>query len=132
MSTSPQPTIQPKDWHVYLLTNPHTSNTYLGVTNNPKRRLRQHNGEISGGAKATHSFGKDWTIHALISNLTKSQALSMERTCKNKRRRAKGKTPLERRLYTINSVLPKFPDAKFLNTDKPDAQKSYNAQNANN
>ena len=106
-TTQPTQPTQPLDWYVYLLTNPHTTNTYLGVTNNPERRLRQHNGEISGGAKATHSFGKDWRIVLLIPHLTKSKALSIERICKNKRHKAKGKTPLQRRLYTIHSVYPK-------------------------
>lgn len=39
---------------VYLLTNQTTKQyTYVGKTNNLPRRLRQHNGEVQGGAKAT-------------------------------------------------------------------------------
>lgn len=37
----------------YFLVCPGTARTYIGVTNDLKRRLRQHNGEISGGAKYT-------------------------------------------------------------------------------
>ena len=33
---------------VYLLTNTNNNYTYLGITNNSIRRLRQHNGEIKG------------------------------------------------------------------------------------
>ena len=32
------------DYKVYLLINTKNNNTYIGSTNNTKRRLRQHNG----------------------------------------------------------------------------------------
>jgi structure-specific endonuclease subunit SLX1 len=38
----------------YLLASKHPSysnHAYIGFTNDPRRRLRQHNGEIEGGAK---------------------------------------------------------------------------------
>ena len=102
-----------ENWSLYLLVNEKTPNTYLGVSTDPMRRLRQHNGEISGGAKATRSFGENWRIVLIVPSLTKSKALSIERTCKNLRHKAKGKTPLERRLYTIKSVVSsklRFPE----------------------
>lgn len=99
--------IEEKRWYIYLLTNEKTPNTYLGVTTDPKRRLRQHNGELAGGARATHSFGENWRIVLLIPNLTKSKALSIERICKNRRRKGKGKTPLERRLSIIYQTIDK-------------------------
>ena len=43
-----------EEWYCYILRNkqPQYSHlTYNGSTNNPKRRLRQHNEEISGGAR---------------------------------------------------------------------------------
>ncbi|MBA5248580.1 MAG: GIY-YIG nuclease family protein, partial [Gammaproteobacteria bacterium] len=43
-----------KTWLVYLLEC--TNNTlYCGVTNDIKKRLRQHNGEIVGGARYTRA-----------------------------------------------------------------------------
>ena len=50
-------------WYCYLLRN--TSEqfkmcTYNGSTNDLKRRLRQHNEEIKGGAKATHGKNNSW------------------------------------------------------------------------
>ncbi len=106
-SKSFSPLLQKRNWNLYLLSNATTSNTYLGVTTDPSRRLRQHNGEISGGARATRNFGKHWRIHLLVPFLTKSEALSIERTCKNKRRKGKGKTPLERRINIIHTIIDK-------------------------
>lgn len=116
--TKLQPKSQPLTWNVYLLVNEKTPNTYLGVTTDPLRRLRQHNGLLAGGAKATHSFGENWRVVLLIPFLTKSNALSIERTCKNKRHKAKGKTPLARRLYTIYSVVDRDLCLTFMDGDK--------------
>jgi predicted GIY-YIG superfamily endonuclease len=50
-------------WFVYVIYS--GNNTYIGSTNNLKRRLRQHNGEIVGGAKATKK-ATDWQYLAYI------------------------------------------------------------------
>ena len=42
-----------RSYIVYLLDNTDNARTYVGCTNNPARRLRQHRQEIKGGAKAT-------------------------------------------------------------------------------
>ena len=95
------------DYNLYLLKHTKHNKTYLGITNNTKRRLRQHNCEIKGGAKYTSAFLQDgnWIYHAIVPNLTKEQALSYERTIKNKRKTARGKTPLEKRMFLINNLL---------------------------
>ena len=45
-------------YYVYLLKCNNNNRTYIGSTNNLSRRIRQHNGEISGGAKSTS--GESW------------------------------------------------------------------------
>ena len=91
---------------VYLLTNSHNNRTYLGITNNPNRRIRQHNGEIKGGARYTHSFkgiGR-WKYKLQIINLSKSEALSIERTVKNKRNQFRGKDGISKKVDMLTSM----------------------------
>ena len=69
-------------WFCYILRNTDPrfrTMTYNGSTNDPIRRLRQHNEEISGGAKATHGKGRAWEIYVLLSGFeTHVNALSCE------------------------------------------------------
>ena len=76
-------------WIVYLLRNsiPSIKRTYLGVTTltNQSKRLRQHNGYLGGGAKYTKAFkgGGEWRYVMKITNLSKRQALSIEKRVKS-------------------------------------------------
>jgi len=92
---------------VYLLINSSNNYTYIGITNNQERRLRQHNGFLVGGAKYTSNFKKDgeWIYYGIINNLSKNIALSIEKKIQIKSRKISGKTPLERRLKAINIIL---------------------------
>lgn len=44
----------------YCLYNNENNKTYVGYTNNLTRRIRQHNGEITGGAKYTTAQHVTW------------------------------------------------------------------------
>ena len=80
-SILPTPNIS-ETWYCYILRNKqqqYAHLTYNGSTNNPKRRLRQHNEEISGGARYTHGRGGGWEIYALLTGFVDHKnALSCE------------------------------------------------------
>jgi structure-specific endonuclease subunit SLX1 len=62
----------------YILRNNDRSKTYVGITNNMPRRLRQHNGGLRGGARYTRG-GRPWKLVAFVRGfVNKSQALSFE------------------------------------------------------
>jgi predicted GIY-YIG superfamily endonuclease len=64
-------------YSVYFLMN-ERGTMYIGKTCDLPRRIRQHNGEISGGARATRGRGP-WRPVAVVSGFeTESQALMAE------------------------------------------------------
>ena len=69
-------------FYVYILVNNsdnYKNHSYIGFTNNPIRRLRQHNKEIKGGAKATTNKDSEWEFAVLITGFSdKINALSCE------------------------------------------------------
>ena len=92
-------------YYCYILKNsylPHKNRTYIGYTINPSRRIRQHNQEISGGAKYTSAFGnKSWYIYCLISgfpdNITALQCeWRLKHPCKKKKLMKKFYGPIGR------------------------------------
>ncbi|PRQ54890.1 putative GIY-YIG nuclease superfamily [Rosa chinensis] len=55
-----------KSWSVYLILSTNAPiKTYVGVTTDFSRRLKQHNGELKGGAKASRA-GRPWICACLI------------------------------------------------------------------
>lgn len=53
-------------FYCYIVKN-EKNNTYNGYTNNLTRRIRQHNGEIKGGARATSNRGP-WYFLAILTS----------------------------------------------------------------
>lgn len=65
------------NWRAYLIEN--SGCTYVGVSPTPTKRLRQHNGEILGGAKYTTSKGGGWRhLFQVTGFRTSSEALQFE------------------------------------------------------
>jgi predicted GIY-YIG superfamily endonuclease len=50
--------LAPGSYVCYVIANADFTRTYAGMTNHFGRRIRQHEGHLRGGAKATRSFGK--------------------------------------------------------------------------
>lgn len=76
-------------YYCYLLISSQigSQRTYIGATTDVDRRLRQHNGEITGGAKATR-MNRPWCMVCFVSGFkTWSDALSFEYFWKRKHRR---------------------------------------------
>jgi predicted GIY-YIG superfamily endonuclease len=75
---------------------------YIGATVNPKKRLRQHNGEIAGGAARTRNRGP-WHFHCVIGGFrTWKEALQYEWAAKYYTRRARGISARKEALEELN------------------------------
>jgi len=102
--------------YCYLLSTPGGKQTYVGATIDPDRRLKQHNGELAGGAKATAikvAQGITWDRICYITDLpTWQAALQIEWRWKHLGRTQFKhiKHPVQRRLYSLK---------KLLSLDKP-------------
>jgi len=74
-------------WSVYLLWNPVYKRTYIGCTTDVNRRLRQHNGEVKGGAKSTRKYSPFWKVEMVIEGFDgRSSAMRWEKILKSRSR----------------------------------------------
>ena len=101
------------EWFFYLIKN--NNCTYAGVSPTPDKRLRQHNGEISGGAVMTTSKvkkGKNWSRVCYVSGFPDWRAaLQFEWRWKQiSRKISPSISPIERRFKSLH---------KLLSLDKP-------------
>jgi predicted GIY-YIG superfamily endonuclease len=77
-----------RQYFVYWIQSRHKA--YIGATVDPTRRLRQHNGEIAGGALRTRGKGP-WHYHCIVSGFrTWQEALQYEWAAKYYTRRCRG------------------------------------------
>ena len=96
-------------WYVYLIST--GTRTYVGSTTDPDRRLRQHNGEIRGGARSTSRWKGKWKLIAYISGFSgRGEALRWEKLIKS---RARGYEPRMTALWLVSSgVCPQYKNRK--------------------
>jgi predicted GIY-YIG superfamily endonuclease len=87
-------------WSVYCLeTESEPSRTYIGATMDVNRRLKQHNGLLSGGARATS--GRQWTRVCHVTGFPHERAaLQFEWKWKHVSKHVYG-TPLQRRIKAL-------------------------------
>lgn len=94
------------NWCVYLLSN--GTRTYIGSTTDVNRRLRQHNGELRGGAKSTRNSISPWELVCYISGFeNRSSACRWERIVKC---RARGLN--KRRVAMVGVVFQECPKGR--------------------
>ena len=103
--------------YCYVLWNTSKTHTYAGYTIDPERRLKQHNREIKGGARATSRDMWSFLILIKCDTWTKNQALSFEWHLKSHKRGWKSEIsdPIERRFDLLKRTLvhEKFKDLTF-------------------
>ncbi len=86
-------------WYVYVIQSQMPRTTakgkpaegfyYVGCTTNVERRLRQHNGEIAGGAKYTAKY-RPWVLMCVYCTYAnRSEAMRAERAVKKLRGKAR-------------------------------------------
>lgn len=113
----------PKPYWVYVIQsqqvrigkrgNPLPGFHYVGMTTDPKRRIRQHNGEIKGGGRYT-SKHRPWSMRAIYGPYAdRSEALKAERALK------KGKRSTARCHWTPEDLYKGISWCRGLGADDP-------------
>ena len=96
-------------FYCYLLCTHTGGHTYVGATVDPDRRLEQHNGKRSGGARATGiqvARGEQWRRVCVITGIPEwRSALQVEWKWKQLSRKETGKNALHRRLRALHHLL---------------------------
>ncbi len=104
------PLLNPEsEWFVYVLTSPRSTIPYIGKSNNLERRLRQHNGELVGGARRTRKNAGCWVRELHISGFPDERA-ALQFEWRFQRERKNGPTgkkvsPLDKAIRALRIVL---------------------------
>ena len=93
-----------RPWTFYVIWHEACGATYAGVSPDVHRRLRQHNGELVGGAKYTTARGPGWRHVCFVRGFrTKQEVLQFEWAVKHEPPRRKG--GLEARIKKLTATL---------------------------
>lgn len=84
---------------VYILREINGKRTYVGYTVNLERRLRQHNGELSGGAKYTR--GRKWEFAAYLSGFP-NKIIALQ--CEWKIKHSHNKSGMNGRIEALQNI----------------------------
>ena len=151
MLVAPRSPLRPDvTWFVYVLTHARARAPYVGKSRDLAHRLRQHNGEIAGGAKSTARVRAAHPDHAwtralhLRGFVDERDALQIEWRVHKELWLARsadlraGRTPLERALFALKRVLdrdkPTAPARAFaqyadggvhVHLETPDAERAF-------
>lgn len=93
------------NYYCYLLFSNSKNRTYIGITNNIKKRLSQHNNHK--GAKATR-IANDWIVYKIVGIFNKQNAASFEWYWKNQlynNKWIKTKSGLSNKINRLNNLL---------------------------
>ena len=97
---------------LYLLESCLDRSTYLGVSDNLQRRLRQHNGLATGGGRYT-SRHRHWRLFAYVRGFdSRSEALRLEyraKHCSWRPAAAPMESHAHRRFLLLSNMIRRFP-----------------------
>lgn len=99
-----------KPWFCYFLYSTE-GQTYIGATVDPNRRLRQHNGELAGGAHATTmrvNQGQTWKRACYVKGFPdKTSALQFEWRWKSlsRKKEYRSMNPVDRRIQALYELI---------------------------
>lgn len=106
-SSSARSRYSARSWSVYLILSTNIPiKTYVGVTTNFSRRLKQHNGQLKGGAKASRA-GRPWMCACIVRGFTnRSEACEFESKWKSFSRKMPRKKEVNNMEQSDNGSLP--------------------------
>lgn len=107
------------DHYVYILKEKNGKRTYVGYTVNLERRLRQHNGLISGGAKATR--GREWEFYGYLTGFP-DNIIALQCEWRIKHPQNGKKSGIEGRIESIKHIFTEeklTSNSQILNKDLP-------------
>lgn len=91
-------------YFVYLLKSTVSNRTYVGYTIDVHRRLRQHNGEITGGSKKTRQ-GRPWEIVLYVTGFHFERTALQYEFCIHKTRKFGRGTGVKAKMKIMKGLL---------------------------